>query len=155
MYLPPPPSPLPMSQFSQVCEIIFYYFYQGNFMVKIELPNLLVSQEMNYPTHFSSVPTRGINSERSLILSEDRTQYFRPYIFKHFREIIPIPQYDLLFMLLSVKTFKGYHSLHCMQLLPRNDVSFKIKKRATFSVIKRNNHLQHATDCIFWCNACC
>ena len=37
-------------------------------MVKNELPNLLVSQEMNYPTHFSSVPTRGINSERSLKL---------------------------------------------------------------------------------------
>ena len=36
-------------------------------MVKNELPNLLVSQKMNYPTHFSSVPTRGINSERSLI----------------------------------------------------------------------------------------
>ena len=36
-------------------------------MVKNELPNLLASQEMNYPTHFSSVPTRGINSERSLI----------------------------------------------------------------------------------------
>ena len=35
-------------------------------MVKNELPNLLVSQEMNYPTHFSLVPTRGINSERSL-----------------------------------------------------------------------------------------
>ena len=35
-------------------------------MVKNELPNLLVSQKMNYPTHFSSVPTRGINSERSL-----------------------------------------------------------------------------------------
>ena len=29
-------------------------------MVKNELPNLLVSQEMNYPTHFSSVPTRGM-----------------------------------------------------------------------------------------------
>ena len=35
-------------------------------MVKNELPNLLASQEMNYPTHFSSVPTRDINSERSL-----------------------------------------------------------------------------------------
>ena len=41
-------------------------------MVKNELPNLLVSQEMNYPTHFSSVPTRGINSERSL-MSNART----------------------------------------------------------------------------------
>ena len=30
----PPPSPLPMSQFSQVCEIIFYYFLSGKFYGK-------------------------------------------------------------------------------------------------------------------------
>ena len=39
-------------------------------MVKNELPNLLVSQKMNYPTHFSSVPTCGINSERSFKRSQ-------------------------------------------------------------------------------------
>ena len=68
MYLPlPPPPPFLCLNFHKFVRLFFTIFYQGNFMVKNELPNLLVSQEMNYPTHFSSVPTRGINSERSLI----------------------------------------------------------------------------------------
>ena len=61
------PPPFLCLNFHKFVRLFFTIFYQGNFMVKNELPNLLASQEMNYPTHFSSVPTRGINSELSLM----------------------------------------------------------------------------------------